>query len=69
MHQRALGLQEWADLYELAEITGRADAGPIASTTGKHPAIGAFTAVEDWREGLVILSELPIPAWLLGTTD
>ena len=66
MHQRAISLQQWADLYEVATITGRADAGPIASTTGHHPLIGAFSAVEDWREGLIILSELPIPAWMLG---
>jgi len=66
MYQRAITTEQFCDLYEDLQGAGWTDAGPMRSYTGTHPALGACTFVSDWRSGVVCLSELPIPGWMIG---
>lgn len=59
MFQRAITEQQFADIYEKLEVYGRADTGPIMTTTGVHPDLGSVVAIQDISPGLILLSEQP----------
>lgn len=65
MFQRAISLQEWADVAERATILGRVDTGFIMTATGTHPELGALVAIQDpCGSGLILHSENPFRDWM-----
>jgi hypothetical protein len=59
MYQRAITLEQFADIHEQLEVYGRTDTGPVMTTTGVHPDLGSIVVIQDIAPGLILLSELP----------
>lgn len=59
MFQRAITEQQFADIFEKLEVYGRADTGPVMTTTGVHPDIGSVVVIQDISPSLILMSERP----------
>jgi hypothetical protein len=59
MYQHAISVEQFCDLFYSSEIIGQLDAGPTLTTAGKHPALGAWTALQDINPGMLLWSEQP----------
>src|SRR4051812_27409825 len=60
MHQRAISLETFADIFEELTEYEQVDVGSVLSTTGLHPILGAIVAIQDIAPGLILLSQFPL---------
>ena len=59
MFQRAITLQQQADLFDDLEVVGRIRDGLIWTTTGNHPELGPCVFIADHNEGTILFSTFP----------
>lgn len=66
MFQRAITEQQFADIYEKLEVYGRADTGPVMTTTGVHPDLGSVVVIQDIAPDLILFSDQPFCCVISG---
>lgn len=69
MFQRAISIQDAADIIEAMNVIGRADAGFVLTITGKHPDLGAVVLIQDPHPGLIVLSEQQVQGARVAPAD
>lgn len=59
MHQKVITAEQFAAIQQHLNVFGRVERGAVATTIGKHPALGSCVVFDDMTTELVLLSEIP----------